>query len=90
MNHYPGGMTGSELDDERSLEQVIDDADRKELTRMILQWMKPEHCKALLIEMIDQFTPTQIEAEIEECLYDWKCLSVAKEFIMDNCPEIAE
>lgn len=86
---YPAGMTGAELDD-ASLEEVIENADRKELTRMIFEYMKPEHSKALLREMIDQLTLAQTESLIEELLYDWKCLSVAKEYITDNCPEIAE
>jgi len=90
MNEYPGSMTGAELDDNRSLEQVIDNADRKELTRMIFEYMKPEHEKALLLEMIDCLTPKEIETTIEELLYDERNVAIAQDYIKDNCPEIAE
>lgn len=89
MNIYPAGMTGTELDD-ASLEEVIDNADRKELTRMIFEYMKPEHEKALLLEMIELLTPKEIETTIEELLYDERNVAIAQDFIKDNCPEIAE
>lgn len=90
MNIYPAGMTGAELDDDMSLEQVIDNADRKELTLMIIEYMKPEHEKALLLEMIGHLTPKEIETTIEELLYDERNVAIAQDYIKDNCPEIAE
>lgn len=90
MNEYPAGMTGAELDDDMSLEQVIDNADRKEIRRMIFEYMKPEDEKDLLIEMVKDLSPKQVENTIEDFLYDERALKIAREFIKDNCPEIAE
>jgi ribosomal protein S17E len=89
MNIYPAGMTGTELDD-ASLEEVIDNADRKELRDMIIGYMTPEHEKELLKEFIKQMSTKQLENTIEELLYEERNMKIAREFIKDNCPEIAE
>lgn len=91
MNYYPAGVTGSEIDGpDLSLDEVIDNADRKELTRMIFEFMKPEHEKALLKEMIDAMSPSELEGTIEELLFDKRNVTIAQDYIKDNCPEIAE
>ena len=86
---YPAGMTGEELDD-ASLDEVIDNADRKELTRMIFEYMETDLEKELLHEMIDAMSPSELEGAIEELLYDKRNVTIAQDYIKDNCPEIAE
>jgi hypothetical protein len=90
MNNYPGGMTGAELDDERTLDQVIDDSDRKEIVRMIFEYMTPELEKELLKEIMDSLSPKEAETLIEDVLHEERALTIAKDFIKDNCPNIAE
>jgi len=83
-------MSGAELDDERTLDQVIDDSDRKEIVNMIFGYMTPQLEKELLKEIIDSLSVKEAETLIEDVLYQERALTIAKDFIKSNCPEIAE
>lgn len=76
--------------DDMENEEIIEESDRKELTSLIKSNMRTEQERSLCYEIIKNMTPKQVEDFIEDMLYDKNALRVAKDFIKDNCPEIAE
>ena len=91
MSSYPAGTSYEDVNGvDQTLDEVIDNSDRQEITRMIHDYMKTENGKKLLGAIIGSQAPKVIDELIEDLLHDERALTIAKDFIKDNCPEIAE